>query len=300
MRERSGYLSAIGAYLWWGLFPFYFTLLNQVNPMEIIPWRVLFTLAMCVIVIAIARAWRPVLAILRNRRALGWLALSALLLYANWQIFVTGVISGNVLETSLGYFINPLVTILLGVLVRKEKLRPAQWVAVAIAGVAVIVLTVLYGQPPWLALGLAFSFGLYGFVKKQASADIDALSGLAVETLAVLPVAVLQLVIVGVTAGGLNGFSHGTATSLLLLASGCVTAVPLLLFAAANRRLPLVHIGFIQFLTPILGFLYGFFVMGEEMPPERWIGFALVWVALVILIVDMVRGMRAAPRGDRA
>lgn len=300
MRNRIGYVYGIGAYLIWGFFPLYFLLLAEIDPLELIPWRVLSCLGFCVVFVAVTRKWAPLVAVLRSPKMGGWFTLSALLLYANWQIFVVAVLTGHVIETSLGYFMNPLVTILLGVLIRREKLRRMQWLAVGIAAVGITITAVAYGSIPWIALGLAFSFGLYGFVRKQASEQIDALSGLTVETMAAAPFAIVQLIIVGSISGGagafaLDGFQHGTWTTVLLLGSGLLTAIPLLLFGAANRRLPLSHLGFIQFTTPIMGFLTGAFILHEPMDLARWIGFTTVWIALILLVGDTMRQSRLAP-----
>ena len=300
MGNRIGYVYGISAYLLWGLFPLYFLLLADIDPFELIPWRVLACLMFCLVFIAILRKWGPLIAVLRSPKMGGWFTLSALLLYANWQIFIIAVLTGHVIETALGYFINPLVTILLSVIIRREKLRRVQWLAVGIAALGLVITAVAYGTMPWIALGLAFSFGLYGFVRKQASEQIDALSGLTVETLAAAPFAIVQLIIVGVIAGGsggftLGGFTHGPWTTLLLIGSGLMTAIPLLLFGAANRRLPLSHMGFIQFITPILNFLTGTFLLHEPMDPARWIGFATVWIALILLVGDSVRQARRTP-----
>lgn len=297
MKDRIGYVYGVGAYLLWGLFPLYFILLSDINAFELIPWRVLTCLVFCLIFVASMRKWGPLIQVLRSPKMGGWFTLSALLLYANWQIFVIAVVTGHVIETALGYFINPLVTILLGVLIRHEKLRPAQWGAVGIAALGLVITTVAYGTMPWIALGLAFSFGLYGFVRKQASEQIDALSGLTVETMAAAPFAIVQLIIVGFVLGGTDGFTlggiqHGPWILLLLIGSGLMTAIPLLLFGAANRRLPLSHLGFIQFITPILNFITGAFILQEPMDLARWIGFATVWIALILLIADTIRQAR--------
>lgn len=296
MDLRLGYVYGIGAYLCWGAFPLFFSLLNDVDPYEIVPWRVVTTLGFCVVVVTAMRGWGPVAGILRSPRMLGWLALSSVLLYANWQIFVVGIVTGHIIETALGYFINPLVTILIGVLVRKERLSRLQWVAVGIAAAGVLVSAIAYGRFPFIALGLAFSFGLYGAVRKQVSEDVGALTGLTVETLIGAVVAVAQLGLILAVSGHLRAFEHGPAVTTPLLLSGIVTAIPLLLFAAGNRRLPLSQMGFIQFLTPILAFFTGYFVFHEEMPVARWIGFIAVWIALGVLLADMVRGMRLAAR----
>lgn len=292
MTNRAGYLYGIAAYLFWGAFPLFFALLTPVGPWEIVPWRVITAVAFCLVAVTALRAWTPLLRILRSPRQLGWFVLSAALLYANWQIFVLAIVTGHVIEASLGYFINPLMTVLIGVFVRKERLRPAQWAAVGVAALGVIVAAVAYGGFPWIALGLALSFTLYGAVRKQASEDIDALSGFTVETLIGFPIALLQLLVIAGISGSLTAFAHGPVVTIPLLLSGVATAIPLLLFGAANRRLPLTHMGFIQFLTPILGFLSGYFIFHEEMPLARWVGFSAVWIALVILVTDMVIAAR--------
>ncbi|WP_024356818.1 EamA family transporter RarD [Leucobacter chironomi] len=284
--SRAGLGYGLGAYLIWGIFPFYFGLIAMVGPFEVVPWRVGATLAFCVLLVSATRRWSQVGAILGNPRLLGWFALSALLLYANWQLFVIGVMTGHVLETSLGYFINPLFTILIGVVVRKERLTRPQWWAVGIAAVGVTTAAVAYGSFPWIALGIAGSFGLYGAVHKHAGEQVDGITGLTIETFASLPVAIVQLLIVA-GLSGIGVFSFGPGITALVMLSGIMTAVPLILFGEATRRLPLSYLGFLQFLTPILGFLYGYFVMHEEMPVSRWIGFVAVWIALVILIIDM-------------
>ncbi len=284
----------MGAYLIWGIFPFYFGLIAMVGPFEVVPWRVGATLAFCVILVSVTRRWGQVGAILRAPRLFGWFALSAVLLYANWQLFVIGVMTGHVLETSLGYFINPLFTILIGVVVRKERLTRPQWWAVGVAAVGVATAAVAYGAFPWIALGIAGSFGLYGAVHKHAGEQVDGITGLTVETFASLPIAIVQLLIVA-GLSGIGVFSFGPGITALVMLSGIMTAVPLILFGEATRRLPLSYLGFLQFLTPILGFLYGYFVMHEEMPFSRWIGFVAVWIALVILIADMFAQLKRSP-----
>ncbi len=291
---RAGLGYGIGAYLLWGSFPFYFGLIAMVSPLEVVPWRVAATLVFCAVLVSVSRRWSQVARILRSPRLFGWFALSSLLLYANWQIFVIGVMTGHVLETALGYFINPLFTILIGVVVRKERLTRPQWVAVGIASAGVVVAAIAYGSFPWIALGLAFSFGLYGAVHKQAGEAVDGVTGLTVETFVSVPIGLVQLAVVaGVS--GLTAFSHGPGITILVLFSGVLTAVPLILFGESARRLPLSYLGFIQFLTPILSFLYGYFVTREEVSTGRWIGFVAVWIALVILIVDMIQQVRRSP-----
>jgi chloramphenicol-sensitive protein RarD len=212
---------------------------------------------------------------------------AGLLIYVNWQIFVLGILTGHIVETSLGYFINPIITVLLGVIVLRERLRVMQWVAIAIAVGAVLVIIIGYGSFPWIALSLAISFALYGLVKKQIGPSVDAVSGLTLETAWLTPIAIAQLVLVAMT-GGITFGTSGLGHALLVSFAGVATTVPLLLFAAGTRRVPLSLIGLLQFLTPFMQFALGVWIMHEPMPPERWIGFGLVWVALVILTVDML------------
>lgn len=275
----------------------YFGLIAAVNPLEVVPWRVCMTMLFCVLLVTLMRRWSQVMAILKTPRLLGWFSLSALLLYLNWQLFVIGVMTGNVIETALGYFINPLFTILIGVGVRGEKLTRPQWIAVGIAAAGVVTAAVGYGSFPWIAIGLAVSFGLYGAVHKHAGEAVDGVTGLTVETLVSVPIGIVQMIVVA-SMMGIGAFAHGPGVSTLVLLSGVATAIPLILFGEASRRLPLSYLGFIQFLTPILGFLYGYLVMHEEMSTTRWIGFVAVWIALVILISEMVTQLRRSPRAE--
>jgi len=277
----------------WGFLPAYFLLLLPSGPFEIVAVRIFFSLAFCAVIITATRAWPAFVAIVRQPRLLFTMGLAGLLIYVNWQTYVIGATSGNVVETALGYFINPIVTILLGVVILGERLRAVQWVALGISVVAVGVLTVGFGSVPWIALILAFSFGLYGFVKKRIGPVVDPVSGLTLETLWLLPVAAVQAVIVSATPPGLAFGSSGTVHVVLMVGAGIITAVPLLLFASAAKRLPLVYMGFIQYIAPILQFLFGVFVMHEPMPIERWVGFGLVWLALIALTFDMVKTSRS-------
>lgn len=292
---RRGLLDAVAAYALWGLFPAYFLLMQPVGPFEIVVWRILFSLAFCLIVIAVLRRWRPLLTVLRSRRSVLLLGVGAVLVYANWQMYVWAVTTGHVVEAALGYFINPIVTVFLGVVFLRERLRIAQWIAVAISAAAVVVLIIGYGQAPWIALTLAASFGGYSLVKNRVGRTVDALSGLAIETAVATPIALIQLVIIGATTGIVFGSAGGWNT-LIVSTAGIVTAVPLLLFASAAGRLPLSLLGLVQYLTPLLQFLYGVLIAHEPMPVERWIGFALVWVALGVLIADsLLASRRHAP-----
>ena len=296
MQQRIGYLYGIGAYLAWGAFPLFFSLLAAVNPFEVVPWRVITALGFCVIATTAIGGWSRLTAVMRSPRLLGWFAISSVLLYANWQFFVVGIVTGHIIETALGYFITPLVTILIGVVVRKERLRALQWVAVAVATLGVLVSAIAYGQFPTIALGLALTFGLYGAVRKQASEDIDALSGLTIETVFGSLLAVAQLIVLALLFGPLDAFGHGPAVTIPLLLSGVITAIPLMLFAAGNRRLKLSHMGFLQFITPIMNFITGYFLFHEPMSLVRWVGFLAVWVAVMLLVVDMLRAVRSEGR----
>ncbi|CAQ00646.1 EamA family transporter RarD [Clavibacter sepedonicus] len=288
---RTGLIAAVGAYGLWGVLPVFFLLLVPAGAFEIVGWRILFSLVVCAIVITAARRWSRVVAIVRRPRIFLGLGLAGHLILVNWTVYVYGTLSGHVVETALGYFINPIVTVLLGVILLRERLRPLQWAAVCLSAVAVAVIAVGYGQLPWVSLALAGSFGLYGLVKKRVSGGADALSGLALETAWLVPAATAMLVITGAGAG----LTIGTVSpghTLLLVSTGVVTAGPLLPFGFAAGRLPLSVIGLTQYLAPLLQFAFGVFVLHEAMPPERWAGFAIVWAALVLLTIDMVRASR--------
>jgi chloramphenicol-sensitive protein RarD len=291
--RRLGVLSGLAAYSLWGLFPLYFPLLEPAGGLEIVAHRVLWSLLLLGLLLTVLRRWGLVRALVTDGRRLLILCAAAVLIAANWLVFVYGVNSGHVVETSLGYFINPLVSVLLGVVVFSERLRPLQWVAVGIAAVAVAVLTIDYGRPPWIALTLALTFGLYGLLKKLVRAD--AAPGLFVETaLAALPAAVVLGVLHGSGDGAFGAAGGGHA--LLLVTSGIATAVPLMLFAAAAGRIPLSTLGLLQYVTPLMQLAIGVFVYDEPMPPVRLAGFVVVWVALAVFTADMLRHARAGSR----
>lgn len=296
----AGAAYAFVAYLLWGFLPLYFLSLAPSSPWEIVSWRILLSLLFCALLLTVTRGWGALARIVRQPRLLGWTGLAGALIFVNWTVYLTGTLTGHVIETSLGYFINPMVTVLLAVVVLRERLRIAQWVAVGIALVAVIVIVVGYGAFPWIAITLAFTFGLYGLVKKQIGPSVDAISGLTLESAWLTPVAAAVLVWVGLTSGisfGATGAGH----AVLLALAGVVTAVPLLLFAAGARRAPLSVVGLLQFVAPILQFVIGVWFLHETMTFERWIGFGLVWVALVVLTVDQfVHARRARGVADVA
>ena len=291
----TGLIFAVSAYGMWGFLPLYFIFLAPTGAFEIVAWRVLFSLVFCAVLICATRAWRPLVAALRSRRIVWTMGLAGVLIFINWQTFILGTLSGHVLETALGYFINPIITVLLGVLVLHERLRAAQWAAVLISLVAVVVLSVGYGTVPWISLILAFSFGGYGLIKKRVGGHLDALTGLTLETIWLTPIAIIQLVVVSL----ISGLTFGTVSpvhTIAMIGCGVITAVPLLFFAAASRRLPLTTLGLVQYLAPVLQFLAGVLILHEPMPPERWLGFALVWLALVVLTTDMIVAGRAQRR----
>ena len=296
-RRGAGLAFGVAAYTLWGVLPAYFLLFAPATPFEVVSFRILMSLIFCVLLITVTRGWPRFIALVRQPRVLGTMALAGVFIYANWQIYVIAVLDGRVVEGSLGYFINPLVTVLLGVVVLREKLRPAQWVAVGLSGVAILVIAIGYGQFPWISLGLAFSFGFYGFIKKRVGNQVDAVSGLALETLLLSPVAAIQLLVVGATVGLTIG-QHGWLQTAALIGAGAVTAIPLLLFAAAARRLPLVWLGLTQYLAPVLQLLFGVVVLHEAMTTGRWVGFAIVWVALLVLTVDVLVAGRAQRRAS--
>ncbi|MEV4735996.1 MULTISPECIES: EamA family transporter RarD [unclassified Microbacterium] len=295
--QTAGVVYAGGAYLLWGVLPLYFLLLTPTGPWEVVAWRVLLSLVFCVILLTVMRGWAALGVIVRQPRLLGWTALAGLLIYVNWQVFLIGTLTGHVLETSLGYFINPITTVLLGVFVLKERIRRLQWAAIGIAAVAVVVIVVLYGSFPWIALSLTASFGLYGLIKKKIGPAVDAVSGLTLESFWLVPIAIVQLVLVATTPEGLTVGANGPWHVALLAFAGVATAVPLLLFAAGARRIDLTVIGMIQFITPVMQFVIGAVVLGEPMPLERWIGFILVWVAIAVFVTDL---LLTARRGRRA
>jgi chloramphenicol-sensitive protein RarD len=287
----AGILFGIGAYGLWGLLPLYFFVLMPAGAVEIVANRVVWSLLFCALLITVTRSWGALAGALRNRAVFGSLALAAFLIAVNWLTYTYGVTTGQAVEASLGYFINPLVSVLLGVFVLKEKLRPLQWAAVGIGFVAVGVLTYSYGKLPWIALTLAFSFGLYGFVKKRVGPRVDAVTSLSVETMVLAPFAAVTMVYLAVT-GTATLTTQGPGHFWLLLASGVITAVPLLFFGASARRLPMTTIGLLQYFAPLLQFVLALVVFKEAMTLDRWIGFGVVWVALLVLTVDMLRTAR--------
>jgi chloramphenicol-sensitive protein RarD len=278
------------AYGLWGLFPLYWSLLAAAGALETLAHRMIWSLLVIVVIVAWTRRWLPLRAVLRDRRQVGLLTLAALLISANWGGYIWGVTHGRVVETALGYFTGPLVSVLLGVLLLGERLRRAQWTAAGLGVAAIVVLVVGYGEVPWIALVLAFSFSTYGLVKKLAG--VPAIESLAVETGVMLLPALAYVVVLEATGTG-TFVSHGVGHTLLLVAGGLVTMVPMLAFSVAAVRIPLSMVGLLQYLAPVLQFAFGVLVFHEHMPLERWLGFAIVWLALIVLTIDGTRAMRA-------
>ena len=296
MNEKTkGIGYGLSAYLIWGSFPLVIAMLSFADPFEIVVWRVIFGFAFGLAVILVTRKFSEYLSVFKQPKQLLWISLAAVVIYINWQVYVYAVADNHVLEASLGYFINPLVTIALATIFLKEKLNVLQWVAVGLGGVAVLILTFNYGQPPVIALTLALSFGIYGLAKNRLGGKVSALNSFTVETTLLLPLGIVQLVVLAGMMQIQFGYA-GLAPSLGLAAYGVLTAIPLLLFGAAAKRVPLSYIGFMQYLTPTLQFLLGLIVFQEPMPAARWLGFAMVWFALSILSFDALRQLRNRSR----
>lgn len=294
-QARRGYLYGVAAYGLWGFFPVYFKLLRPAGPLEILAHRIIWSMVFVAGLLVVARRIRNAgrgggLRRLARPRVLLGLGAAAALIGVNWGTFIYGVNSDRVVEASLGYFITPLVMVLLGVVVLRERLRIGQWLAIGIGVLAVAILAFDYGRLPYVALGLAASFGLYGLVKKRLGAP--ELEGLLVET-ALLSVPALGFLWWLAARDAATVGSAGAGHAVLVLSAGVVTAVPLLLFAGAANRIPLSAVGVLQYLSPVLQFGLGVFGFGEPLPPARLAGFALVWLALVIFSTDALRHARA-------
>jgi chloramphenicol-sensitive protein RarD len=288
--ERSlGLIFGLSAYILWGLFPLYWPLLKPASAYEIVAHRAVWTLVFCLIVLTFHKKLRHTVAQLKKPRILFGLLATSILISINWIVYIWATNSGHVVEASLGYYINPLVIIAFGVLLLKEKMRLGQWVAVGIATVGVAVLTIDYGRLPWIAIALALSWGSYGVIKKVLG--LGALEGLTIETmLSFIPYATFLLILQN---NGTGQFGHHLGLTLLLVSAGAITAIPLLLFNGSTTRLPYTVIGLLQYITPTIQFSIGVWVRHEAMPTARWVGFVIIWCALVALTIDLVRSSRA-------
>ena len=295
-QERSihstGVLLGVAGYLFWGMFPLYFALLDSVSPIEIVAHRIIWSLIVVLLVLIVGKQWRAFTSAFSRRNVI-ILGSAAIFLSINWLVYVYAVTTNQVVQASLGYFVNPLISVAMGVLILKEKLRKTQWIAVGIAIVAVAVLTIASGSLPWIALTLGLSFATYGLLKKFA--NLPSLHSLGIETAVLVPIA---LVILGIAiVNGSESFVlDGPKITFLLIMLGPVTAIPLLAFGGASTRIPLSTLGVLQYITPIAQFFLGVFVFQEIMSTGRWIGFTLVWVSLVIFTVDMYRHTRTRNR----
>lgn len=298
MKEKNitkGLALGLLAYFIWGSFPLVITSLAQfANPWEIVVWRIVFGFITAIVLISVTKTWKSLKEVFRDKKMLLWIAVASVFIMVNWQVYVIGVSAGRVIETSLGYFINPIFTVLIAVIFLREKLNKIQWVAIGISILAVTVLTVDYGHLPWIALTLAGSFGIYGLAKNQLGGKVSALNSYAIESGALIPVAIIQASIVASISPGLQITEHGWFGFVGLAIFGILTAIPLILFGTAAENLPLSWVGFMQFIAPSLQFLVALTILGEKMPPARWIGFLLVWTALVILTTDALRRSRAS------
>lgn len=289
--DRTGLACAAGAFGFWGLFPILMDELRPAGALEIVAHRALWSLAWCLLFVILARRWRPLLAALRDRRAVATLALAAVFLAVSWGIMVYSVLSNRVSSSSLGFYINPLLTVALGVILLGEHLHRAQKVAIGLAGVAVIIVGIDVGGLPWIAPALAVTFATYTLLKKRVGLSVDALTGMTIETLALAPLAVL-LVWLLAGMGRTTWGNHGLGHDLWLASTGLWTAGALIVFAAGTARLPLYVTGLMQYLTPTISFILAVTYFHETMSGLRWAGFGLVWVALVIISVDSWRRSR--------
>lgn len=290
-RQRNGLLFAVGAYLVWGLLPLYLHLLRDINPFEFVGWRIVFTLPFCLLLVTVSREWGAIRRAITNPRTLGILCASSVLIGINWLIYIWAVQRGHVLAASLGYYINPLTNVLAGTLFLGEKLGKRQWQAVMLAGLGVTLLAFGALDMLYISLSLALTFCGYGLVRKIA--PVESLAGLTIETLLLL---VPGLLIIVQFAGGTDGLAAEAAAKVtpLLAISGVITATPLVMFAVAARRMDYSTLGFIQFLSPTLGFVLGLFVFHEPLRPVQLGSFVLIWAAAALFVVDLLNRRRAS------
>ena len=282
----QGVLYGFTAYIIWGIVPIYWPLLQPAGAIEILAHRVIWSLVVLLAFLAVKKRIKRALAIFKDSKKLGILTVASIFIAVNWGLFIWASVSGRILDSSLGYYINPLFSIGLGVLLLKEKLRKLQWLAIGIATIAILYLSLTLGSPPYVALSLAFTFSIYGYLKKRA--NVESIDSLTVETLILVPLAVgylIYLTAIGQSSFGVNGTDH----ALWLASAGIITAIPLALFGAAAIRIPLSTLGFIQYVGPTLQFLIGLYMFNEPMPRDRFIGFALTWLAIAVISYDALR-----------
>ena len=287
---NKGIWYGVGAYVLWGFFPIYWKFLHSVPALQVIGHRIGWSFILLAVYVLATKQWQDFRSVAFKAKTIGIYSIAAVLLSFNWLIYVWGVNAGFIVETSLGYFINPLLSVLLGVIFLRERLRPLQWIPVGLAATGVVYLTFVYGRLPWIALSLAFSFGFYGFVKKLS--PLGSLYGLTLETGIVFPIALIYLAAVGLNGSGAF-LQNGTFVDVLLIGAGVVTTIPLLMFASAAKQIPLTLIGLLQYIAPTLQFLIGVFVYKESFDFAHFIGFAIVWVALIMFAVESYIANRA-------
>lgn len=289
-QDRTGLVAALSAYLLWGFLPLYLLTVRSIPAIEFVAWRVLWTVPICLLIVVARRQWPELRAALRDRRLLGWLAMSALLIGTNWLVYVWAIQAGEVYAASLGYYINPLLNVVLGTLFLGERLNRTQWGAVALAGVGVAVLVAGALTSAWISLSLAVSFALYGLVRKQVA--VGALPGLTVESVLLAPLAAVGAALYAATPAG-SAMTQSPALAALVVLGGVLTAVPLLLFAIAARRMPLSTLGFIQYLAPSIVFILGLTVFEQPLAPAKLVSFLFIWAAVGIFVADTLRRSRA-------
>ena len=292
-KQKLGLLFGVSAYILWGAFPLYWPLLKPANAFEIVAHRAVWTLVFCLIVLKYKHEIKQTIRLAAQPRVAVRLLASSILISINWLVYIWATNHGHVVESALGYYINPLIIIGFGVILLKERMRPMQWAAVGIATTGVLILTIDYGRLPWIALALALSWGTYGLVKKRL--NLGALEGLAIETAFAFIPYFGYLIFIQSNGSGYFGTSWGI--SILLASAGAITAIPLLLFNGSTTRLPYSIIGLLQYITPTLQFSIGVWVYHEKMPAARWLGFFFIWAALITLATDLWRSSGAVDNG---
>lgn len=294
-----GLFVGVAAYLIWGSFPLIISMLSFASPFEIVVWRIVFGFLVAAALITFTKSWSELISVVKQPRLMVWVVASSFFIMANWQIYVIAISEHHVVESALGYYINPLITILLAVAFLRERLRKLQWAAVAMGAIAVTVLTLDYGRLPWIALALAASFAIYGLAKSKLGGNVSAVNSYALESGILLPVAAIQGSIIGSMSPGLQFGANGFWGAAGLIFFGIMTAVPLILFGTAAKYLPLSIIGLLQYMTPTIQFILALTVFHEDMPPARWLGFIIVWAGLAFLTTDMLRQTRNQPVAKR-
>ena len=292
-KVNKGLLFGVSAYIIWGLLPLYWKLVEEAGAYEILAHRGIWSLLICVSLLALRKQLKSAYVMVRSSRTLSLLFLASGLLTINWGVYIWSVTVNRVIEAALGYYITPLINVTFGVLLLREKLRPAQWIAVALAAAGVVILTLGYGSLPWIALVLAISWGSYSLIKK--SLNLGALETLSLETLfAFLPNLVFLLIIQG---NGSAEFGSTWTISILLFGAGAATVIPLLLFNGSTTRLPLSTVGLLQYITPTIMFFIGIFINDEDISMTKVLGFAFIWLALAVLSRDLYRSSRPLDDG---